>query len=102
MEDYRRSEKSEQEQVSPPAKNEVRCSQNGKITRYVEVGLNLLQEQKMSDIVVVGKGASITKAVTVVEIIKRRMEGSLHQYTQLGSVSSTDQWDPVEGKDMDR
>ena len=56
----------------------------------------------MSDIVIVGKGASINKAVTVVEIIKRKMEGSLYQYTQLGSVSSTDQWDPLEGKSMDR
>ncbi|KAI7855525.1 DNA/RNA-binding protein alba-like protein [Circinella umbellata] len=102
MEDYRRSEKSEPEKVSPPAKNEIRCSQNGKITRYVDVGLNLLKEQNMSDIVIVGKGASINKAVTVVEIIKRKMKGTLHQYTQLGSVSSTDQWDPLEGKNMDR
>lgn len=38
----------------------------------------------------------------MVEIIKRKMEGSLHQYTQLGSVTTTEQWDPVEGKDMDR
>ena len=56
----------------------------------------------MSDIVIVGQGNTINKAVTVVEIIKRKMEGSLHQYTQLGSVSSKDQWDPVEGKNMDR
>ncbi|KAI9246734.1 DNA/RNA-binding protein alba-like protein [Phascolomyces articulosus] len=102
MEDYRRNEKKEPEQVSPPAKNEIRCSQSGKITRYVDVGLNMFKEQNMSDIVIVGKGATINKAVTVVEIIKRKMEGSLHQYTQLGSVSSTDQWDPKEGKSMDR
>lgn len=38
----------------------------------------------------------------MVEIIKRKMGGSLHQYTQLGSVTTTEQWDPVEGKDMDR
>lgn len=45
---------------------------------------------------------TVNKAVTVVEIIKRRMEGSLHQYTQLGSVTSTEEWDPIKGKDMDR
>lgn len=50
----------------------------------------------------VGKGMTVNKAVTVVEIIKRRMQGSLHQYTQLGSVTSTEKWDPIKGKDMDR
>lgn len=42
------------------------------------------------------------KAVTVVEIVKRRLEGTLHQYTQLGSVSTNEHWDPVKGKELDR
>ncbi|CAG8559299.1 177_t:CDS:2 [Funneliformis caledonium] len=31
-----------------------------------------------------GKGPAINKAITVVEIIKRKLDGSLHQYTQIG------------------
>ncbi|KAJ8662861.1 hypothetical protein O0I10_001037 [Lichtheimia ornata] len=100
VEDYRRSEKEHENNESPPADNEIRCTQSGKITRYVDVGLQKFKTK--SDIVIVGKGPTINKAVTVVEIIKRKMEGSLHQYTQLGSVTTTEQWDPVEGKDMDR
>ncbi|KAI9322322.1 hypothetical protein BX666DRAFT_1893826 [Dichotomocladium elegans] len=100
MEDYRRTEKAPEITEAPPAENEIRCTQGGKMNRYVEKGLTMLKTK--TDIVVVGKGATINKAVTVVEIIKRKMEGSLHQYTQLGSITNTEQWDPIEGKEMDR
>lgn len=39
VEDYRRSEKEHDTNESPPADNEIRCTQSGKITRYVDVGL---------------------------------------------------------------
>lgn len=44
----------------------------------------------------------MNKTVTVVEMIKRKMQGTLHQYTQLGSVSVTEQWDSKEDKELDR
>jgi DNA-binding protein len=31
-----------------------------------------------------GRGPAINKAITVAEIVKRRLNGSLHQYTQIG------------------
>ncbi|KAF9983238.1 hypothetical protein BGZ75_005299 [Mortierella antarctica] len=40
------------------------------------------------------QGRSITKAVTVAEILKRRMEGSLHQFTEIGQVTEHEIWDP--------
>ncbi|KAG0359472.1 hypothetical protein BC939DRAFT_438648 [Gamsiella multidivaricata] len=40
------------------------------------------------------QGRSITKAVTVAEILKRRMEGSLHQFTEIGQVTEQEIWDP--------
>ncbi|CAO3563558.1 unnamed protein product [Mortierella alpina] len=40
------------------------------------------------------QGRSITKAVTVAEILKRRMEGTLHQFTEIGQVTEHEIWDP--------
>ncbi|KAK3829426.1 MAG: hypothetical protein JOS17DRAFT_748164 [Linnemannia elongata] len=40
------------------------------------------------------QGKSITKAVTVAEILKRRMEGVLHQFTEIGQVTEREIWDP--------
>lgn len=51
--------------------------------------------------VIVGKGKAINKAVTVVEIAKRRLDGKVKQETDIYSVEATDVWDPVE-EDLDR
>ncbi|KAF9903774.1 hypothetical protein EC991_003377 [Linnemannia zychae] len=40
------------------------------------------------------QGKSITKAVTVAEILKRRLEGSLHQFTEIGQITEREVWDP--------
>ncbi|KAF9418944.1 hypothetical protein BGZ94_009560 [Podila epigama] len=40
------------------------------------------------------QGRSITKAVTVVEILKRRMGGTLHQFTEIGQITEKEIWDP--------
>ncbi|KAI8599836.1 hypothetical protein EDD21DRAFT_150020 [Dissophora ornata] len=40
------------------------------------------------------QGRSITKAVTVAEILKRRLEGSLHQFTEIGQATEQEIWDP--------
>ena len=49
-----------------------------------------------------GKGQNINKTVTVVELVKRKMQGTLHQYTQLGSISVVEQWEATEDKELDR
>lgn len=88
------------EKEKPPADNEIRIS-HSKIPTYVDVGMKLLQEDKKKSIVLVGKGRFVNKTVTVVEMIKRKMQGTLHQYTQIGSVSVVEQWDATEDKELD-
>ncbi|CAO3697292.1 unnamed protein product [Umbelopsis ramanniana] len=103
MENYRRQPRSMAEEdqnygLLQHADNEIIISTSGKINRYVTVGLELLE--KNGTIVVVGSGKAVSKTVSVAEIIKRKMDGSLHQYTQIGSSTATEKWDPVEGKDF--
>ncbi|CAO3668124.1 unnamed protein product [Umbelopsis vinacea] len=82
------------------AENEILISNSGKINRYVTVGLELLEKNK--SVVVIGSGKAVSKTVSVAEILKRRMDGALHQYTQIGSSASAEKWDPVEGKEFDQ
>ncbi|KAI8990152.1 hypothetical protein BDB01DRAFT_780190, partial [Pilobolus umbonatus] len=102
MNEYKRTAKSvdSKDNIKPPADNEVRISHSS-ITTYVNIGIKYLQEDKKKFIVLTGKGAFLNKAVTVVEIMKRKMQGSLHQYTQLGSVSVTEKWDAVDNTELD-
>ncbi|KAI8378969.1 hypothetical protein BD560DRAFT_389145 [Blakeslea trispora] len=103
MEDYKRSKKdvsATESQQPPPAENEVRISHN-KINAYVDVCLELFQKKQKDHIILTGKGQNINKTVTVVELVKRKMQGTLHQYTQLGSVSVVEQWDAIEDKELD-
>ncbi|KAG2204692.1 hypothetical protein INT47_011988, partial [Mucor saturninus] len=101
-EDYKRSSKNvaSTDNQKPPADNEVRISYS-KIPTYVDVSIKLLQEDKKPHIILVGQGQNVNKTVTVAEIVKRKMQGTLHQYTQIGSVSVVEQWDPVKDKDLD-
>ncbi|KAG2171407.1 hypothetical protein INT43_009068 [Umbelopsis isabellina] len=105
MENYRRqpitaSETDAGHTLIKHAENELLISASGKINRYVTVGLELLEKNKT--VVIVGSGKAVSKTVSVTEIIKRRMEGALHQYTQIGSSTSTEKWNPVENKEFDQ
>ncbi|KAL1920994.1 uncharacterized protein VTP21DRAFT_11629 [Calcarisporiella thermophila] len=80
----------------PKPANEIHITTQGKVRNYISYGLDLLQEKKHTHLILSGKGKAINKTVTVTEIIKRRMEGTLHQYTQIGSVNATDVWEPLE------
>ncbi|KAI8367003.1 hypothetical protein EDC96DRAFT_162871 [Choanephora cucurbitarum] len=103
MEDYKRVKKdvsTNKGKQPPPAENEVRIS-HSKINTYVDVCLELLQKKHKGHIVLTGKGQNINKTVTVVELVKRKMQGTLHQYTQLGSISVVEQWEAIEDKELD-
>ncbi|KAI9013845.1 hypothetical protein CLU79DRAFT_890356 [Phycomyces nitens] len=103
VEEYRRTtEAGTSDEIKSAADNEIAIGSNGTITSYVDVGLKALQEDKKPSIVIIGKGKTVNKAVSVVEIIKRRMEGRLYQYTQIGSAKSVDTWDAVKEKDLDK
>ena len=102
VENYRRTSKNVEstENETSAAENEIRIKHN-KIPAYVDAGMKLLQEQKKDHIILIGKGQFVNKTVTIVEMIKRKMQGTLHQYTQIGSVSVVEQWDATEEKDLD-
>ncbi|KAI8334259.1 hypothetical protein BC941DRAFT_472839 [Chlamydoabsidia padenii] len=73
---------------NPSKEMVVMVSLGGSIERLVQSGLDKLEIHP--HIGVSAKGKAIQKAITVVEIIKRRMEGTLHQYNILDSESNGD------------
>ncbi|KND04901.1 uncharacterized protein SPPG_00595 [Spizellomyces punctatus DAOM BR117] len=99
MEKYRRTAVGEEAEGDTAAENEIRISSHGKIRTYVAQILGLLKEGK--HVVIIGKGKTINKAVTVAEIAKRRLDGKVKQDTDICSVEATDVWDPIE-EDLDR
>jgi len=67
----------------------IKIVQSSKIKKYVETALLIFQDKsrsKSENVIVIfsGKGPAINKTITIVEIIKRQLNGSLHQYTQIG------------------
>ncbi|GMH30720.1 hypothetical protein Nepgr_032563 [Nepenthes gracilis] len=62
---------------------------------YITYAMTLLQEKGSNEIVFKAMGRAISKTVTIVELIKRRITG-LHQITQIGSTDITDTWEPLE------
>ncbi|KAI8926485.1 hypothetical protein BC831DRAFT_456385 [Entophlyctis helioformis] len=78
---------------------EVIVHAGGKIKTYVDVALRHLQGQERR-VVVRGKSKAINKAVTVAEIIKRRMASlpvpaMVIQANQLYAEQETDVWEPI-------
>ncbi|KAF9433472.1 hypothetical protein BGZ76_009422 [Entomortierella beljakovae] len=88
-------------------------SPNGKIRSYVSRALEILaeadsptttttstdspshQSSRLRGVLTIkAQGRSITKAVTVAEILKRRLQGSLHQFTEIGQITEQEIWDP--------
>ncbi|RIA96821.1 hypothetical protein C1645_346191 [Glomus cerebriforme] len=67
----------------------IKIVQSSKIKKYVEIALSIFQDESCftsENVIVIfsGKGPAINKTITIVEIIKRKLNGSLHQYTQIG------------------
>ncbi|GET02003.1 ribonuclease P protein subunit p25-like protein isoform X2 [Rhizophagus clarus] len=75
--------------VNIQPKELIKIVQSSKIKKYVEIALSIFQDKSSftsENVVVVfsGKGPAINKTITIVEIIKRKLNGSLYQYTQIG------------------
>ncbi|KAK9762472.1 hypothetical protein K7432_011750 [Basidiobolus ranarum] len=66
--------------------NEIHVTSQGKIKSYVSYATKLLEEKNFDSILFKAKGNAVTKAVTVVEIIKRLQgSGALKQETNIDS-----------------
>lgn len=93
MDRYQRVEKPRAE--TPIDENEIRITSQGRMRSYITYAMNLLQEKGSDEIVFKAMGRAISKTVTIVELIKRRIVG-LHQITSIGSTDITDTWEPLE------
>ncbi|KAG7369242.1 DNA/RNA-binding protein Alba-like protein [Nitzschia inconspicua] len=96
MEKYRlvQEHKGDGEDFLDTAANcEVRITQQGKPRNYISYSMNLFA--KGSDTIVLkAMGRAINKAVTIAEILKRKMP--LHQCNALSSVEMIDVFEPLE------
>ncbi|KAH7426402.1 hypothetical protein KP509_10G000700 [Ceratopteris richardii] len=79
----------------PIKENEVRITTQGLMRNYISYSSTLLQEKRVTEIVLKAMGRAISKAVMLSEIIKKRM-GGLHQNICIGSLDITDMWEPLE------
>jgi len=73
---------------------EVKITQQGKPRNYISYAITLLQDKGANEIVLKAMGRAINKAVTIAEILKRKMP--LHQVTYLTSSEIVDLFEPLE------
>ncbi|KAG6478821.1 hypothetical protein ZIOFF_062265 [Zingiber officinale] len=93
MDRYQRVEKPKEQ--TPINENEIRITTQGRMRNYITYSTSLLQEKGSNEIVFKAMGRAINKAITIVELIKRRIVG-LHQNMTIGSTDITDTWEPLE------
>jgi DNA-binding protein Alba len=88
------------ERITPEEKikeNEIRITSSGKMKNYIDYAeKNLTNAEKPNtEVILKAMGRAINKAVTIAEILKRRVPG-LHQITRVHSTEVTDVWEPIE------
>jgi len=75
--------------------DEIRVTSGGRLPNYIAYAAKIFYEQKKNAVVVKATGNAIARAVTLAEILKRRIPG-LHQLTKCGSTTLTDVYEPLE------
>ncbi|KAG7399321.1 Ribonuclease P protein subunit p25 [Phytophthora boehmeriae] len=96
MDKYRRVEKPRrEEQPTTVEPNEIRITQQGKVRSYISYANGLFLEKSERRVVLKAMGNAISKAVTVSEILKHRVQ-NLHQVTRLSSIETVDVYEPLE------
>jgi DNA-binding protein Alba len=95
MESYKRDTLSRPDNPQP---NEIRITTQGRMRKYILYAVTLLEEKNLESIVLRAMGKTISKAVSIAEILKRRYP--LHQITEIGSQEIEEVYKPtVEGLD---
>jgi len=89
----RKSGISEEENVSEESYCEVRITQQGKPRNYISYAMNLFANGS-EKVVLKAMGRAINKAVTICEILKRKIP--LHQVNNLTSSEVIDVFEPLE------
>uniref|UniRef100_A0A7S2XUJ7 DNA/RNA-binding protein Alba-like domain-containing protein n=1 Tax=Attheya septentrionalis TaxID=420275 RepID=A0A7S2XUJ7_9STRA len=85
--------KQEDEGEGTEDETEVRITQQGKPRNYITYAMNLFSKGS-NQVVLKAMGRAINKAVTIAEILKRKMP--LHQITSLSSCEIVDVFEPLE------
>jgi len=75
--------------------DEIRVTSGGRLPNYITYAAKIFHDQKKSAVVVKATGNAIARAVTLAEILKRRITG-LHQLTKCGSTTLKDEYEPLE------
>ncbi|CEM29607.1 unnamed protein product [Vitrella brassicaformis CCMP3155] len=91
MDKYRRVDK----EPEPAKEGEIRVSTNGRVINYVSYASKVLSEREKRELVIKATGNAIHQAVTLVEILKRRVHG-IHQLNKCGTLAITDEYLPLE------
>lgn len=105
MKQFRRVAKVKEPQEIKP--NEIRITSLGRQRSYISYCVSLLtgkaesveqnnqEYKKFDEITIKAMRMVINKAISVAEIVKRRVKG-VHQITEIESTSVVDEWEPME------
>ncbi|XP_022860608.1 keratin, type II cytoskeletal 1-like [Olea europaea var. sylvestris] len=93
MDRYQRVEKPRPEEHI--SENEIRVTAQGLIRNYIIYATSLLQDKQEKEVVLNAMGQAISKAVTIAEIVKKRIP-VLHQNISTRSTTITDAYEPIE------
>jgi len=75
--------------------DEIRVTSLGRLPNYISYAAKVFHDQNKTSVIIKATGNAIARAVTLAEILKRRIHG-LHQLTRCGSTTLTDVYEPIE------
>ena len=76
--------------------NELRVTTSGRTHALISAALEMLNDKGMNSIKITGLGKTMSKCVSIAEVVKRRVP-ELHQQVEISSVEMVDVWEPNEG-----
>lgn len=80
---------------TPIRDDEIRIASDGSVPRYVTYALQLFMRQARKGVTIKATGTAISVAITLAEIIKRRIP-NLHQVNTIGVTTISDTFEPLE------
>lgn len=80
---------------APISADEIRITSDGRLPRYVTYAARLFTEQNKKSVTIKATGNAISGAITVAEIIKRRL-ANIHQVNAIGVNTISDTYEPLE------
>ncbi|OZJ03322.1 hypothetical protein BZG36_04218 [Bifiguratus adelaidae] len=107
VENYRREQRGDSSGSSnfrllpPPSPNEYRVDEHAKLKKLSSDVAHQLLSGAVAHVTLTGAGVFISKAVAAAEMVKHKVNTSIHQYNQIGDVEDNVMWEPI-SEDLDR